>query len=66
MRSQTLKYHTCPRCKKQAIVLVDIEDNANFYRDSMGNVQYQCTNIKCRTTFSIDRNGKVVTIKLAF
>ena len=66
MRSQNVKYYTCPCCKKRAIVLVDIEDSANFYRDDMGNIQYRCINTKCRTTFSVDMSGNVVTIKLGF
>ncbi len=64
MRPQDVKYHTCPRscCGRQAIVLVDIKDDAVFHRDGMGNIQYRCTH--CGTTFSIDSSGNVVTIQL--
>ncbi len=62
MRPQDVKYHLCPRCREQATVLVDIKDNANFDRDDMGNIQYRCTH--CCTTFSVDGNGNVITIKL--
>ncbi len=61
MRPQDVKYYPCPRCRKQATVLVGIKDNAHFCRDDMGNIQYQCTN--CQTTFSVDRGGHIVTIK---
>jgi len=64
MKSLDVKHHPCPRCKKQATVLVEIEDNAHFYRDAMGNIQYRCTH--CQTTFSIDSNGNVIAIKLRF
>jgi len=62
MMPQDVKYHTCPRCKKQAIILVDVEDNTIFYRDDMANIQYKCVN--CGIIFSIDKNGKIVLIKL--
>ena len=62
MEPQNVKYHTCPRCKKQATVLVDIKDNTVFHRDEMGNIQYHC--VHCSTTFSIDNKGSVVTIQL--
>jgi hypothetical protein len=63
-KPRDIKYRICPRCKEQAIVLVDIEDDALFYFDSNGNVQYQCINIRCMTTFSVDAAGNVVSIKL--
>ncbi len=62
MEPQDVKYHICPRCRKQATILVDIKDNAIFHRDDMGNIQYHC--VHCCTTFSIDKNGSVVTIQL--
>jgi transposase-like protein len=64
MKPREVKHHTCPRCRKQAIVLVEVEDSAKFYRDDLGNIQYLC--IHCGTTFSVDSNGNVITIKLGF
>ncbi len=64
MKPHDVKYHICPRCKEQAIVLVAVEDNARFDRDDMGNIQYHCTN--CHTTFSVGCNGKAIRIKLGF
>lgn len=63
-KPEDIKYHICPRCKEQATVLVDLEDDDLFYLDHNGNVQYQCTNIYCITTFSVDTDGDVVSIKL--
>jgi hypothetical protein len=62
LKPQDIKYHTCPLCKEPATVLVEIENDALFYLDSNGNVQYYCTN--CLTTFSVDAAGNVVSIKL--
>jgi hypothetical protein len=63
-KPQDIKYHICPRCKEQATVLVDIEDDALFYLDNNDNVQYQCINIRCLTTFSVDAAGNVIFIRL--
>lgn len=62
MKPQDVKCYICPRCRKQATVLVDIKDNTVFHRDDMGNIQYYC--VHCRTTFSIDENSSVVRIQL--
>jgi hypothetical protein len=63
MKPQSAKYHPCPRCRKLAIVLVSVKSDAHFSRDAMGNIQYQCINIHCHTTFSVDKSGKVSMIK---
>lgn len=63
-KPEDIKYHICPRCKKLATVLVGIKDDAHFYLDKNGNVQYQCTNKRCRITFSVDAAGNVIFIKL--
>lgn len=60
MEPQRVRYRTCPRCGKQAIVLVTIKNDRRFYRDKIGNVQYHCVN--CHTTFSVSHNGHVTTI----
>ena len=62
MKPQDVKHHICPCCGKQAIVLVDIKNNAVFDRDDMGNIQYRCNHYG--TIFSIDSNGNVVAIQL--
>jgi transcription elongation factor Elf1 len=61
---QYARHRPCPRCGKQAIVLVTIKSDTRFYRDTMGNTQYHCIN--CHTTFSVGRNGQVTTIKPEF
>lgn len=53
---------TVTTLRKPATVLVTIKNNVHFYRDDMGNIQYQCTN--CHMTFFVNNNGKVVRIKL--
>jgi transcription elongation factor Elf1 len=58
MKPQDVKYHRCPRCARQATVIVQFENSSAFERDEQGNIQYHCTH--CGTTFAIDQQGMVI------
>jgi hypothetical protein len=57
MGPQYVKYHECPRCRKQARLLMDIREKQPR-QDEKQNLLYYCT--QCDLTFAVDANGKIV------
>ena len=61
MRLGSPKQHTCPRCKAQALLIVNVKTESVPQRDERRNLLYRC--IVCNLTFSVDTRGNIVGLR---